>query len=85
MSPIAGPHAPVNRSKEQRRRTLHDTRSVSVSLTPAGHALFQSTLPFAHEANRKYLEGISKSDVLALRRSLVRIYANVRRLTGEAG
>jgi hypothetical protein len=42
-------------------------------------------LPFAHEANRKYLEGISKSDVLALRRSLVRIYANVRRSTGEAG
>jgi MarR family transcriptional regulator, organic hydroperoxide resistance regulator len=64
----------------KRLRTANDSRSVTLSLTAAGRALFQKTLPFADEVNARYTEGLSRSELAVLRRSLAKIYQNVRRL-----
>jgi DNA-binding MarR family transcriptional regulator len=63
----------------KRRRSEEDTRNVNVSLTPAGAALFQKTIPFAEDVNSHYVEGLSASDLRVLRRALATIYENVQR------
>jgi len=61
----------------KRQRIKTDTRSVNVSLTRSGAALFEKTIPFAEDVNARYLKGIPAADVTALRRSLATIYDNV--------
>jgi DNA-binding MarR family transcriptional regulator len=56
-----------------------DSRSVNLSLTAEGVELFESTIGFAREVNRMYIEGVSRSDLAALRRALTQIHANVER------
>lgn len=74
----------MGRAKLVRRTPVPtDSRSVSLSLTPDGVALFESTLGFAREVNRMYLEGISRADLAALRRALTQIHANVQRQRGR--
>ena len=63
----------------KRTRIEEDTRSVNVSLTAAGVALFERTIPFAESVNDFYLDGLSEADVAVLRRGLAAIYANVQR------
>ena len=67
----------------RRRRIEEDTRSVNVSLTPLGTALFEKTIPFADDVSRRYLEGLSPADLAVLRRALTTIYDNVERLRDE--
>lgn len=63
----------------KRQRMAADSRSVNVSLTPTGAALFERTIPFSERVDDLYLAGIPKADLAALRRSLTAIYANVQR------
>jgi MarR family transcriptional regulator, organic hydroperoxide resistance regulator len=63
----------------KRTRIEEDTRSVNVSLTAAGVALFERTIPFAESVNQLYVEGLSESDLAVLRRALATIYGNVQR------
>jgi MarR family transcriptional regulator, organic hydroperoxide resistance regulator len=63
----------------KQKRTEADSRSVEVSLTAAGRALFEKTLPFAESTNSLYIKGLSASDLNTLRRALTTIYENVRR------
>ena len=68
----------------KRARIAEDTRSVSVSLTAAGAAHFEKTIPFAENVNRLYIEGLSKADLAVLRRTLATIYDNVQHGRREA-
>ena len=63
----------------KRQRTETDSRSVNVSLTPAGTALFEKTIPFSERVNGLYVAGLSKADLAILRRALATIYDNVQR------
>jgi MarR family transcriptional regulator, organic hydroperoxide resistance regulator len=63
----------------KRERIEEDTRSVNVSLTAAGAALFEKTIPFAENVNNLYIDGLTAADLAVLRRSLVTIYDNVQR------
>ena len=63
----------------KRQRMEADSRSVNVSLTAAGTALFERSIPFAETVNAMYVEGLTKAEVTILRRALTTIYANVRR------
>jgi DNA-binding MarR family transcriptional regulator len=63
----------------KRRRMEADSRSVNVSLTAAGVALFEKTIPFSERVNGLYIEGLSKADLAVLRRALATIYDNVQR------
>jgi DNA-binding MarR family transcriptional regulator len=68
----------------KRQRIKTDTRSVNVSLTRAGTALFERTLPFAEDVNGLYVKGISAADLAVLRRALATIYDNVLTMTSDA-
>ena len=63
----------------KRRRIEEDTRSVNVTLTPAGAALFERTIPFAENCNNLYMARLSAADLTVLRRALATIYDNVQR------
>jgi MarR family transcriptional regulator, organic hydroperoxide resistance regulator len=63
----------------RRRRIAEDSRSINLSLTAAGAALFARSMPFAENCNRIYLDGLSAGDLAALRRGLAIIYGNVQR------
>jgi DNA-binding MarR family transcriptional regulator len=63
----------------KRQRMEADSRSVNVSLTAAGAALFEKTIPFSERVNDLYTEGLSKADLAVLRRALSTIYDNVQR------
>ena len=63
----------------KRRRIEEDTRSVAVSLTPAGTELFERTVPFAEDVNRLYIDRLSANDLKVLQRALTTIYENVQR------
>jgi DNA-binding MarR family transcriptional regulator len=63
----------------RRQRSAEDSRSVNVSLTPSGTALFEKSIPFAENCDRVYLDGIPAADLAALRRALTTIYDNVER------
>jgi DNA-binding MarR family transcriptional regulator len=67
----------------KRQRIETDTRSVNVSLTPAGTALFEKTIPFSEDVNGLYVKGLSASDLTVLRRALAKIYTNVQAAMGE--
>jgi DNA-binding MarR family transcriptional regulator len=62
------------------KRTRHeeDTRSVNVTLTPAGAALFEKTIPFAENCTKVYMARLSAAELTVLRRALATIYDNVR-------
>jgi DNA-binding MarR family transcriptional regulator len=62
----------------KRKRSVEDTRSVTLSLTAAGRALFEKVIPFADRCDELYTAGISASDLAVLRRTLTAIYHNVR-------
>lgn len=62
----------------KRQRHKADSRNVNVSLTAAGSALFEKTVPFAERINAVYVEGLSKTELAVLRRALATIYANVQ-------
>lgn len=62
--------------KQTRKAT--DSRSVNVSLTAAGRALFEKTIPFAGRTESIYLNGLTASELAVLRRALTKIYKNVR-------
>ena len=68
----------------KRERIAEDTRSVNVILTAAGATLFKKTIPFAHDTNAFYIEGLSATELTVLRRALAKIYANVQRGTEPA-
>ncbi|MGA2395861.1 MAG: MarR family transcriptional regulator [Candidatus Lustribacter sp.] len=68
----------------KRRRSAEDSRSINLSLTAAGAALFERSMPFADNCNRIYLDGLSASDLAVLRRGLATIYANVQRVRAES-
>jgi DNA-binding MarR family transcriptional regulator len=63
----------------KRERIEADTRSVNVSITPAGAALFEKSIPFAEETNALYTTGLSAADMTVLRRALAMIYDNAQR------
>jgi DNA-binding MarR family transcriptional regulator len=63
----------------KRERLEADSRSVNVSLTAAGAALFEKTIPFSERVNDLYVDGIPRADLAVLRRALAAIYANVQR------
>jgi MarR family transcriptional regulator, organic hydroperoxide resistance regulator len=63
----------------KRERMEADSRSVNVSLTATGAALFEKSIPFSERVNELYIKGISKADLAVLRRTLSTIYDNVRR------
>jgi DNA-binding MarR family transcriptional regulator len=63
----------------KRRRIEEDTRSVAVSLTPAGTDLFERTIPFAENVNKLYIDRLSAGDLKVLQRALTTIYDNVQR------
>src|ERR1017187_5658719 len=54
----------------KRQRIETDTRSVNVSLTSAGTALFEKTIPFAEDVNGLYVKGLSVADLTVLKRAL---------------
>jgi DNA-binding MarR family transcriptional regulator len=64
----------------KRRRIAEDSRSIKLSLTAAGTALFERSLPFAENCNQIYLAGLSDADLAVLQRGLATIYDNVRRV-----
>jgi len=64
----------------KRTRIEADTRSVNVSLTPAGSALFAKTIPFAEDVNASYVAGLTTAELTVLRRALAKIYDNVEEL-----
>jgi DNA-binding MarR family transcriptional regulator len=63
----------------KRERMEADSRSVNVSLTATGAALFEKSIPFSERVNELYIKGIPKADLAILRRTLSTIYDNVRR------
>ena len=63
----------------KRRRIEEDTRSVAVSLTPAGTELFERTVPFAENVNKLYIDRLSAADLKVLQRALTTVYDNVQR------
>jgi DNA-binding MarR family transcriptional regulator len=74
----------MTRSRWVKRQRLEaDTRSVNVSLTPAGAALFERTIPFAENVNKLYMARLSAADLNVLRRALSTIYENVQRERGS--
>jgi MarR family transcriptional regulator, organic hydroperoxide resistance regulator len=68
----------------KRRRIAEDSRSINLSLTAAGTALFARSMPFAENCNQIYLDGLSAGDLAVLRRGLATIYANVQRVRAES-
>jgi DNA-binding MarR family transcriptional regulator len=64
----------------RRRRMPEDSRSINLSLTSTGSALFERSLPFAENCNQIYLAGLSADEREVLCRGLTRIYANVQRV-----
>jgi len=69
----------------KRQRMEADSRSVNVSLTAAGAALFEKTIPFSERVNDLYVDGLSKGDLAILRRALSTIYDNVQRQYEQNG
>jgi DNA-binding MarR family transcriptional regulator len=67
----------------KRRRIAEDSRSIKLSLTAAGAALFERSLPFAENCNQIYLAGLSAADLAVLQRGLATIYDNVRRVRSD--
>ena len=63
-----------------RRVHARDRRSRSLHLTPAGRALARRLLRFAARGNEKILMGLSTSEVGELRRLLLHVSANMRRM-----
>ena len=61
----------------ERRRSADDRRKVHVHLTEAGQALKHQLVPFALEANRAALEGLSDGEIGFLRLALDRIRTNL--------
>lgn len=66
-------------------RRVHelDRRSRTLQLTPPGRALATRLLRFAARGNEKILSGLSTAEVAELRRLLLRVFDNVRRMPAD--
>ena len=61
----------------RRRKSDVDSRSVMVSLTPAGRAIAARQIQFSLSVEDMALQGVSREDAATLRRLLAQIYDNV--------
>ena len=68
----------------KRLPNANDLRSIKITLTAAGEATFEETIPFAKQANKLYVAGLSAEEIAALRRALTVIYENVRNAQSRA-
>ncbi|WP_189044443.1 MarR family winged helix-turn-helix transcriptional regulator [Aliidongia dinghuensis] len=67
----------------ERRRSADDRRKIHVHLTETGRNLKNRLLPFAIEANRAALDGLSDGEIGFLRLVLDRIRGNLARCQAE--
>ncbi len=70
----------------ERRRSIADRRKVHVHLTRAGRALRAPLLPYAAAVNGAAVHGLTAQEIAALKKTLVRIQANLlqRQLARDA-
>lgn len=61
-----------------RARSTNSNREVAVSLSPQGNALAARLIPFAEAIEADASAGLSPEEVAALKRSLRRIYSNMK-------
>lgn len=66
-----------------RKRVPTDTRSVAVTLRPAGRALIKRTFPAALDAEETMTHGLSHDEREALKRTLIKMFENVSRRKAE--
>lgn len=64
-----------------RRKLPDNRRNVHVFLTPRGRALRRTLVPLATDVNRIAAKGVATADLLATRRTLLAIIANLARDT----
>jgi DNA-binding MarR family transcriptional regulator len=69
----------------RRTKVPTDTRSSSISLTPAGSKIYREVLPYARKVEQLSLHGVSDGDVETLRRVLALIYQNLESATAGEG
>lgn len=62
-----------------------DTRAVLNSLTAKGKDVFKRSIPFAYDVESMLLDGVSKADVQALHRALLRMFENLKRRSEKRG
>jgi MarR family transcriptional regulator, organic hydroperoxide resistance regulator len=62
-----------------RTRSLSSTREVSVKLTPKGKAQVARLTPLARDYEAVAIAGLAAEEVAVLKRSLRRVYANMKR------
>lgn len=63
-----------------RARVAGDRREVRVRLTPRGRSTTRGIIPMARRYEKLALAGLSTAETRALKRLLVRVYANLDRL-----
>jgi len=63
----------------ERQRVGGNRRDVHIFLTAKGRALKRRLVPLAEEVNRVALRGVARADVVATRRSLLAMLANLAR------
>ena len=63
----------------RRSRSVADTRSVMVSLSPAGRIAAGKAIPFSREVEDMVMEGVNQVDATTFRRLLGHLYENVLR------
>ena len=68
-----------------RTRNATNSREVAVQLTTKGKAVVAQMIPIAHDLEKTAASGLSKSDLIAVKRSLRRIHDNLSRAQHQAG
>jgi len=68
-----------------RTRSASSTREVVVKLTAKGNAQVERLIPIAHDYEVAAVAGLQASEVDILKRSLRRVYANMKSRTAAAG
>lgn len=61
----------------RRSRSVADTRSVMVSLSPAGRSAAEKVIPFSKAVEDMVMQGVSEADAATFRRLLGELYENV--------
>jgi DNA-binding MarR family transcriptional regulator len=63
----------------RRRRSISDTRSVMISLSPAGRVLAKRLIPYSLSVEDVVTEGMSETEIQLVKQLLTRMYENVMR------
>jgi DNA-binding MarR family transcriptional regulator len=65
----------------RRRRSVSDTRSVMISLSPQGRVLAKRLIPYSLTIEDVVVDGMAPAEVILVKQLLTRMYENVMRHT----